>query len=145
MAGEDLATDGVELGGGDARGGRGEHRVACLGDGPPGHSQAGQVVFVVDGHPSPYRSSAGELVRRERPQDAELVALRIGEDDPRDVVALADVDASRRGLEAGDLGLLVVGRRSRCSRFLTSSTPDEEQESGTPSARRRSSRRLGSS
>ena len=54
--------------------------------------------------------SRRQLVRRQRPQDAQLVVLGVGQHDPRDVVALPDVDApSADRLEAGDLGGLVDG------------------------------------
>ena len=56
-----------------------------------------------------YRSAAGPLIRSKRPQDIELVAIRIGHDHPADL-PLADVDpAGTQGLQPGDLGGLVTG------------------------------------
>ena len=57
------------------------------------------------------RSSARPLLRGEGPQDAELVALRVGEHDPG-LVALADV--GERGTQCeqpGHLGIAVVRTR----------------------------------
>ena len=122
VAGEDLATDGVELGGGDAGGGRGEHRVACFGDRHPGRlagrrgRRRGRAVT-----PPPYRSSAGDahpavsarsmqnsLPSRCRAAMSSVTRAHetsspLGSPNDPGLVALADVGGDRAEIEtAGD-------------------------------------------
>src|ERR1700730_2353704 len=56
-----------------------------------------------------FRGLAVVVLRRHRPEQAELVPIWVGEHDPSDLGALADVGATcAQGLQAGNLGGLVL-------------------------------------
>ena len=67
------------------------------------------------GRSSLLAGTAGQLLGREGAEDAELVAVGVGEHDPAHVVALADVDPrGAHGLGAGDLGRPGRSGAGRC-------------------------------
>ena len=95
---------------------RGHHR----------HQEAGQERDQVSLHLRPRRTSARGGDLRLGPQDAELVALRVGEDHPAGAGAVLPAqvgdDRWRRGPPGSRpprRGSAERGRRSRCSRFFT--------------------------